>query len=44
MIFRQRTVAQKKIDIAAPANRLCGDCSDENPDGLRRRGGQSKQG
>jgi sulfur dioxygenase len=34
----------KKIDIAVPANRLCGDCPKEGPEELQRLGGQSKQG
>ena len=34
----------KKIDIAVPANRLCGDCPDEVPEALSRIGGRSEQG
>lgn len=34
----------KKIDVAVPANRLCGDCADEALEGLRQIGGKSPQG
>lgn len=34
----------KKIDIAVPANRLCGDCPDDAPEALRDIGGKSYQG
>lgn len=34
----------RKIDVAVPANRLCGDCADEALEGLRRMGGTSPQG
>ena len=34
----------KKIDVAVPANRLCGDCPENVPEALRRIGGKSFQG
>lgn len=34
----------KKIDVAVPANRLCGDCPDDAPEALRRIGDKSFQG
>ncbi len=34
----------KKIDVAVPANRLCGDCADEAVEDLRQIGGSSPQG
>ncbi|WP_119680788.1 MBL fold metallo-hydrolase [Indioceanicola profundi] len=34
----------RKIDVAVPANRLCGDCPDDAPEALRRTGDKSFQG
>jgi sulfur dioxygenase len=34
----------KKIDIAVPANKLCGDCPTDLPERLRQIGGKSEQG
>ena len=34
----------KKIDVAVPANKLCGDCPTDLPEMLRQIGGKSEQG
>ena len=34
----------KKIDVAVPANKLCGDCPTDLPERLRQIGGKSEQG